>query len=125
MYPNAQYLSVLEMEGAALDYCVALAAKVSVTLGRHAGGVVVYAAHRPGEVYAPSADWALGGPLLQLAGINVSECNKTRWHAHSIRVPATCFVGRTPLEAAMRCFVAMRFGLRAPELPPLFDSLAA
>lgn len=122
---DAQSLSVLDLEGAALDYCVALAANVDVVLGQNTGGVVVYVAHRPGLVYAPSSDWALGGPLLQLAGINVSECNKTRWHAHSIRVPATCFAGRTPLEAAMRCFVAMRFGLQAPDLPTLFDTRAA
>jgi hypothetical protein len=109
--------SVHKLTGPALDYCVARAAGVSVTVGRYYGEAVIYYAPFEGRVYAPSLDWNQGGALLHAAGIGVSERARNRWQAHCVAVPAVCFEGRTPLEAAMRCFVARKFGLQAPDLP--------
>lgn len=70
---------------------------------------------------SPSTDWAVGGPIIEREGIemlcNVSAteakrfkdahadwfaCMKTSKHSH--------WHGRTPLIAAMRCFVASKMG---------------
>lgn len=108
---------VQHLTDAALDYCVAQASRVDVTLGSYYGDVVVYHAPFEGREYSPSTSWAQGGPLLHQHGIGVAEIAKNRWHAHCQAVPGACFVGKTPLEAAMRCLVAKRFGLEAPTMP--------
>jgi hypothetical protein len=118
----AQSISVQDLDGPALDYCVALVANIPVTLGSRDGKVVVYAAAREGRVFSPSSDWAQGGPLLHKAGIGIYECSKTRWHAQSLSIPAVSFSGRTPLTAAMRCFVAIKFGKTSQKLSDILES---
>lgn len=57
-------------------------------------------------------DWRAGGPIIErerirlLPDVNATD---TGWHAS---MPGSDIVayGRTPLEAAMRCFVAQKFG---------------
>lgn len=124
MYGLAQSMLVQDLEGPALDYCVALAANVPVTLGRRDGKVVVYASAKEGRVYSPSSDWAQGGPLLHMAGIGIYECSKIRWNAQATSLPAITFSGRTPLNAAMRCFVAIKFGITSQNLSEILDSVS-
>ena len=75
------------------------------------------------QEFAPTADWAQGGPIIEREGI---EINVRNWSPSPIcRLPGKyewsarlCFVrqteckhfGPTPLIAAMRCFVASRLG---------------
>jgi hypothetical protein len=58
------------------------------------------------------SDWRAGGPIIERARIRLlPDVNITNagWHAS---MPGSDFVafGRTPLEAAMRCYVAHTFG---------------
>ena len=76
--------------------------------------------------FEPSEEWSQGGPILEQEGINLFKHNKLSesqpdvWCAHKV-VPrpnmegsfnscALALDGPTPLVAAMRCFVASRFG---------------
>ena len=66
-------------------------------------------------VYAPSTDWAQGGPIIEREGINLVyqgdahdwnaslwDYAEQDWHLHT--------EGPTPLIAAMRCYVASKLG---------------
>jgi hypothetical protein len=69
----------------------------------------------PEGSYAPSTDWAQGGPIIERENISIvregdagnwvaSVYNyaEADWHLHT--------EGTTPLEAAMRCYVASKLG---------------
>lgn len=58
--------------------------------------------------FSPSTNWAQGGPIIERAAIPVRQLKERHfpnWQAGSQR----CF-GPTPLIAAMRCYVASKFG---------------
>ncbi len=72
-------------------------------------------AHFVDWTYNPSGDWMQGGPIIEREGISIvregdagnwvaSVYNyaEADWHLHT--------EGRTPLEAAMRCYVASKLG---------------
>jgi hypothetical protein len=66
--------------------------------------------------FAPSTDWAQGGPLIALHKINL-ECPIGDWYA-SIKIgPAdvACGAGPTPLIAAMRAYVSGTIGDTVPD----------
>lgn len=100
-----------------LDYCVALAAGVEVTLGKYYDDVIVYHAPFDGRPFNPSTTWNVGGPIMHQAGIGTTYLGQGIWHAHCAALPDVSFKGSTPLDAAMRCFVAKHFGTQLPELP--------
>jgi hypothetical protein len=57
--------------------------------------------------FRPSADWAQGGPIIEREGIALGQ-TADGWEA-------TCdgevyVYGKTPLIAAMRCYVASKLG---------------
>lgn len=95
-----------ELQGAALDWAVA----------RCEGGVGEN--QLLGAWYAPSTDWAQGGPIIEREGISV-QCipagTSQGWWAikdstfHDRSRPDETR-GDTPLIAAMRCFVSSRLG---------------
>jgi hypothetical protein len=63
-----------------------------------------------GAWYAPSTNWAQGGPIIEREKINPewmprSEC----WMANCVADRAP-YEGPTPLIAAMRCYVASKLG---------------
>lgn len=68
--------------------------------------------------YSPSTDWAQGGPIIEIEEIGIrrnAPCSDGRqWEAFgSITAKGAGYrwgYGRTPLVAAMRCFVASRLG---------------
>jgi hypothetical protein len=67
--------------------------------------------------YAPSTDWAQGGPIIEREDISVNRefaSGKIEWAAWTpapIRDDAEAFgYGPTPLIAAMRCYVASKLG---------------
>jgi len=61
------------------------------------------------EVYSPHEDWAQAGPLLEEYAIGFHPISDAEWQAEE---HITCCTGRgpTPLIAAMRAFVASKFG---------------
>jgi hypothetical protein len=72
-------------------------------------------------VYAPSTDWAQGGPIIEREGIELL-CNTSAlqaaayknanpdWFACLKFKRADHWHGTTPLIAAMRCYVASKLG---------------
>ena len=126
---------VAELEGAQLDWAVAIAGEEwkmahqhfpTMTLDPTFGGVIILECADSTAVcflkpknpmrqdprpFCPSQFWGLGGPIIQREGISI-EPNKgflSRWMA-------VCNDGKsyayapTPLIAAMRCFVASKLG---------------
>ena len=101
-----------ELTGAALDWVVA---KCEGTL--HDDGTV-------SDYFQPSVDWEQGGAIIEREEISISRefaSGKVEWAAWTpapFRDDAEAFgYGTTPLEAAMRCYVASKLGdeVEAPE----------
>jgi hypothetical protein len=94
-----------ELTGAALDWAVAKCEGLSTYIE------VV-------EGFKPSTDWAQGGPIIEVEGIEL-RCESIcfRWVA-TVTFPDEVFGGvafsegrgSTPLIAAMRCYVASKMG---------------
>ena len=82
-----------ELTGAALDWAAAKCDNVYCFDGS----------------YTPSTDWAQGGPIIESMGMGITRTNKTNEEPW-----AACIThwidGTTPLVAAMRCYVAYRWG---------------
>lgn len=76
------------------------------------------------EFFSPSTSWAQGGPIIEREGIDVfctligrpdhenEAWRKSNWRARFARmgVGTEASFGNTPLEAAMRCYVASKLG---------------
>lgn len=67
---------------------------------------------REHEVWKPSADWAQGGPIIDLEDITVGPWDTSPAFAQPKGWPESGprQVGPTKLIAAMRCFVASKLG---------------
>ncbi|KAA0999032.1 DUF2591 domain-containing protein [Paraburkholderia panacisoli] len=117
-----------DLEGAQLDYWVAKAEglsnpKVEDGLCRvayvdcdnkHEKSVEVDAA------FSPSTDWAQGGPIIEREDYCLPRVNTNAGALHhggyAASTPAGfCFYGNTPLIAAMRAYVADKFGDEVPD----------
>lgn len=86
-------MKVSELSGALLDKWVA-----------NAHGMMLYTPD-----WQPSRNWAQGGPLLERENIELScEPRIHLWWANKYDEKA--YSGDTPLEAAMRCYVASKLG---------------
>lgn len=116
-------MKVSELEGAELDYWVA------VTVGRHhRDDVTRYItlereAHPHLEPYAPSTDWSQGGPIIEqfdmtLEG-SLGQGADKQWLAmtpSSIHDASWAQAyGQTALVAAMRAVVACKYGEEVPQ----------
>jgi hypothetical protein len=95
-------MKVSELTGHALDWAVA----------RCEGGVGEN--QLLGAWYAPSTDWAQGGPIIEREGIEL-QFDLYRWNA-ALGVMRFYIGGPTPLVAAMRCYVASKLG-KEVEIP--------
>lgn len=97
-----------ELTGAALDWAVAKCEGLNpdesglVEIGTFKGR----AASVP-IFYAPSQNWAQGGPIIEREEINLWTEGYTAWEATSGGCQEW---GSTPLIAAMRCYVASKLG---------------
>lgn len=105
---------VSELEGAELDYWVARAEGYS--------DEQITCRQREQPWTLRYLDWALGGPIIERERIEL-QCGDAigdghTWFAHPAAIvdpnqPSQ--VGPTPLIAAMRCYVASKFGETVPE----------
>jgi hypothetical protein len=94
-----------ELTGAALDWAVAKCEEACIGDGYYTGIVL-----RDGEVkYAPSTDWAQGGPIIEREKIGI-DYSKVGWIANADTPTNGIGLGPTPLIAAMRCYVASKLG---------------
>lgn len=125
-------MKVSELEGALLDYWVARAEGIPLTEVELDRGAIcrVYLpdeARRdylgcvgdiiPGEwvYYQPSVWWHNAGPIIERERIMLSHWPDGRWRGY---IADKCdLAGPTPLTAAMRAYVANRFGEDVPDLP--------
>ena len=92
-----------ELQGAALDWAVA-----------EANGFAVIESYGTlwNQEYAPSNDWAKGGPIIEHEGLGVERDDQGVWFASYDLSADTAWgaTGPTPLIAAMRCYVASKLG---------------
>jgi len=97
-----------ELIGVALDWVVAHCEKEETLISN--GKLNTFWTE---DGYHPSTDWSHGGPIIQDDCIEISCICTTGWTPdtwsarHPQRVHAT---GKTPLIAAMRCYVASKLG---------------
>lgn len=116
-------MKVTNLEGALLDLWVARAEGKCYTqnpgewglacindLGRLSIAKVSWDCAR---YFEPSKNWAHGGPIIDRERISINERDGDCWQAHK-----TCGwskFGPTPLVAAMRAYVASKFGEELPD----------
>lgn len=99
-----------DLTGALLDYWVAMAADKSVCIFE--GGCYL---ENGLDSYSPSTNWVDGGPIVEENSIQLSNHAQggqralSEWSAKMIGSSRIIF-GATPLIAAMRCFVARKYG---------------
>jgi len=95
-----------ELTGAALDLAVAKANEDTCAVWN---GKVVDPWTNP---YTPSDDWGVGGPIIEREGISIYLDTNNMWQATTANdeTPFVGIEGKTPLIAAMRCFVASKLG---------------
>lgn len=117
---------VSTLTGVALDWAVAKAAGALEPLGNvHPVGKQLFIAingdlGEPGEWvrYAPSQDWSQGGVIIEgeLISPLYPPATETSWRATK-KGTGNLQYGPTPLIAAMRCYVASKFGstIEVPE----------
>jgi hypothetical protein len=108
---------VAELEGALLDYWIArvegLRVEIRSRCAKQHAYIFIDTAYQKGipRIYSPSLDWVEGGPIIELARIQIAPV-RNKWLAcHE----AGDYSGPTPLIAAMRAYVASKFGDTVPD----------
>ena len=98
-------MKTAELTGAALDWAVA-----------RCEGMTIWE-KTPAAIwkdYAPSTDWAQGGPIIEREIITLIHPRWDGWTAHKYdehdEEESYTLDGPTPLIAAMRCYVASKLG---------------
>lgn len=76
------------------------------------------------DSYHPSTNWQQGGPIIERE-INSLERITDTWYAKRYRTGKRDLwqTGQTPLIAAMRCYVATKFGDEVEIAQDIFDTL--
>ena len=116
------------LTGSALNFAVATGRGLSVSFGdwykpeescqlkvsRSASGVDSIYWHLGGR-YNPAEDWAQGGPIIEQECLSPEplldeNCILIEWTCRNWRGDGQYYSGETVLEAAMRCYVASKFG---------------
>lgn len=103
-------MKVSELEGDALDYWVARALHSTADDIETDGAPVI-----GGRYFKPSRDWDQGGPIIERERIQLTpQLGTESWGAHvQGSLPAKdgqVYIAGAPLVAAMRCYVASKFG---------------
>ena len=104
-----------ELEGPLLDLAVANAAKIKAVIHLVPNAIepiyeccVLNESGRLQHQYQPSRNWVYGGPIIDAEYIGVMPVSDAWWRAGD--VDGAGGFGPTALVAAMRCFVAAKFG---------------
>jgi hypothetical protein len=106
-----------ELEGAVLDRWVAKAEGIEV---KYSTTEKYWRIDRnPDNIHwMPHRDWSQAGPIIERESISLLAPKLgSLWEASygdSVETQAL-FSGRTPLEAAMRVYVAIKFGAEVPD----------
>ena len=114
-------MRVSELQGAELDYWVARAEdflEPEITdIGDGITKICAFHNIEGDEFYfSPSEAWEDGGPIIEREKIGLDPFgpNLGGYEAYIRNADNSddviCCVGKTPLEAAMRCYVASKFG---------------
>lgn len=114
-------MKVSELTGAELDFYVAKAEGLNTIIDDYGEcRIWISPCYRH---YSPSTDWSQGGQILEQEGISVEQTDKNPAQWMAIKPHATSNFredywygyGASYLEAAMRCFVASKFGEEVEE----------
>ena len=120
-------MKTAELEGAALDYWVAktegrcLHEQTRTKCGNWGTDFICIACGKDAynEIttrdWKPSTDWAQGGPIIERERIEL-EPTVFDWSARVDGITGWWFA-KTPLIAAMRAFVASKFGDEVEDIP--------
>lgn len=124
-------MKVSELEGAKLDYWVAKAEGYVMERAQdlqmvHRSDPMARILVGPGDskyAYSPSTDWQQGGPIIERESISIMtaaelDSSPRKWAAWVGDPPFKQdeeFTGPTALIAAMRAYVASKFGEEAPD----------
>jgi len=100
-------MKTAELTGAALDWAVA---KCEESSGRD-NATTWLRDYLIGFSTRYSTNWSAGGPIIERWEIDTNKSGLHTWRAKTVSIgrfyDAT---GQTPLEAAMRCYVASKLG---------------
>lgn len=116
-------MKAAELSGALLDYWVAMAEGIRKEdiFWRKGGDFWTWDFDFG---FHPSTDWAHGGPIIERERITISDTlDRDQWRAsiRNLERPieyGDIFYGPTPLTAAMRAYVASKFGDTVPDEVP-------
>ena len=122
-------MKVAELEGALLDYWVARALGYASREDVPSNLTGEWSEGGFKNDWTPSTDWAQGGPIIERANITLLDpmlCNSGLWEAFMgafLDVRSSDILGMvaqgagpTPLIAAMRAYVASKFGEEVPDI---------
>ncbi len=116
-------MKTCELTGTALDLAVALAEGKANDCELHAGNVWYGRASSGFTLYSPTNNWEQGGAIIEREGIEIKKGNPLYFPQGNEKGDyyeplwlAGKQQGKTPLIAAMRCYVAMKLGHEV-ELP--------
>ena len=105
-----------ELTGAALDWAVAKCEGGENTVDTwwiHIYGKDWTLRKKCQRSWSPSTDWAQGGPIIERECITISFNRwngETPWCSDAADLEGSEHWATTPLIAAMRCYVASKFG---------------
>lgn len=115
-------MKVSELEGTLLDYWVARAAELALCDEWDCsayGGILIGTGEGDLTPFSPSSDWSDGGPIIEREQIQLwppTHPHHSSWGATSKELEVKTAgigapkYGQTPLIAAMRAYVASKFG---------------
>lgn len=107
-------IKTAKLTGRALDWAVAVCEGKDSYCEIHAGNILYGTATSGFLYYCPSTDWAQGGPLIERESISIECKHDGLWIASNqynyFEEKEHMHVAETPLIAAMRCYVACKFG---------------
>jgi hypothetical protein len=119
-------MKVSELQGAFLDFWVGKALGADVELktdfsestedGLYVRRWTGCEGARTDHEFSPTTNWLDGGPIIEREAIGIMPISDAEWLAEEF---ITCARGRgpTPLIAAMRAYVASKFGEELPAHP--------
>lgn len=118
-------MKVTDLKGAQLDYWVAKAEGLALSVDWNQGDyILVGAGSGDLQRFSPSTDWSAGGPIIDRERITVIAWKRDQWGAFVgdqhpyLDVKADWdedATGPTPLVAAMRAYVKSKFGEEVPD----------